>query len=525
MSYRELNMNEIKEVLRRYKAGQGKREIARGVGIDRKTVRRYVEAAQQCDISWEGELSDSEIQQVAQRVQSRPALAPSEQRELLFKHQQRIEDWLKGEPPLRLAKVQVLLSREGVETTYATLRRFAIEYLGWRQPVATVRVDDPEPGQESQADFGCMGIMYDAQTGRKSKLWVLIVTLTLSRHMFVWPTFKQTVQAICEGLDAAWRFFDGVPRRLVFDNPKTIVIKADATAPKFNQSFLEYAQQRSLFVDPARVRHPKDKPRVENQVAFVRESWFAGEQFVNLKQARESAEYWCREVAGNRIHGTTYKVPRQYYEQEEKPHMQPAPQERFDVPLWTEAKVHPDHHIQVQRALYSIPHAYLGRQVRVRSDSQLVRVYLNTELIKMHPRMAPGQRSTDPNDYPPGKADYALRNVDALVERCGKHGQYVGQFAQRLLDYPLPWMKMRQGYQLLRLCDKYGAERVDSICCRALGFDVVDVPRIARMLKHAVRTEDKAEQDGKLKKLSSNPRFARCNELFKTMGSKEASDE
>jgi transposase len=46
--------------------------------------------------------------------------------------------------------------------------------------------------------------------------------------MFVWPTFKQTVEAVCEGLDAAWRFFDGVPRALVFDNPKTIVIKAEA---------------------------------------------------------------------------------------------------------------------------------------------------------------------------------------------------------------------------------------------------------------------------------------------------------
>ena len=525
MSYRELNMNEIKEVLRRYKAGQGKREIARGTGLDRKTVRRYIEAAQRCDISRDGELSDSEVCQVAQRIQNRPDPGPGEQQQLLLKHKQRIEGWLKGDKPLRLTKVQVLLSREGIEISYATLRRFAIEQLGWRQPVATVRVNDPEPGQEAQADFGCMGMMYDPQAGRIRKLWVLIVTLTLSRYMFVWPTFKQTVEALCEGLDAAWRFFDGVPRMLVFDNPKTIVIKADATAPKLNESFLEYAQQRALFVDPARVRHPKDKPRVENQVAFVRESWFAGEQFANLLQARESAEHWSREVAGSRIHGTTYKVPRQFYEQEEKPHMQPAPLERFDVPLWTEAKVHPDHHIQVQRALYSVPHAYLGRRVRVRSDSRLVRIYLNTELIKMHPRVAPGQRSTDGNDYPPGKADYALRNVDALIERARKHGQYVGQYAERLLDYPLPWMKMRQGYQLLRLCDKYGRERVESTCCRALGFDVVDVPRIARMLKHAVRTEQQAEQDGKLKKLSSNPRFARAKELFKTVGNKEATDE
>jgi transposase len=510
-------MNEIKEVLRRWKARQSKREIARATGLDRKTVRRYIQAAEQCQLSRDGELSDSEVHQVAQRVQDRPEPSPSEQRELLHQHKERIKGWLDGDKPLRLTKVQVLLRRQGIDTSYATLRRFAIDQLGWRLPAATVRVDDPEPGQEAQADFGCMGMMYDPATGCERKLWVLIVTLTVSRYMFVWPTFKQTVEALCEGLDAAWRFFDGVPRALVFDNPKTIVIKADATAPKLNQSFLEYAQQRGIFVDPARVRHPKDKPRVENQVAFVRESWFAGERFVNLQETRDSAQHWCSDVAGSRIHGTTLKVPRQFYQEVEKPHMQPAPQERFDVPLWTEAKVHPDHHIQVQRALYSVPHPYLGRTVRVRSDSRLVRIYLNTELIKTHPRVAPGKRSTDANDYPPGKADYALRNVDALIERARKHGLYVGQYAERLLDYPLPWTKMRQGYQLLRLCDKYGRERVEATCRRALDFDVLDVPRIARMLKDAVRTEHKAEQDGKLRKLSTNPRFARAKNLFKTL--------
>jgi len=90
-----------------------------------------------------------------------------------------------------------------------------------------------------------------------------------------------------------------------------------------------------------------------------------------------------------------------------------------------------------------MPHAYLSRRVRVRSDSRLVRIYLNSELIKVHPRMAPGRRSTDPNDYPPGKADYALRNVDALIERARKHGLYVGQFAERLLDYTRPMTTVR----------------------------------------------------------------------------------
>ena len=84
------------------------------------------------------------------------------------------------------------------------------------------------------------------------------------------------------------------------------------------------------------------KPRVENQVAYVRESWFDGEPFTGLDDARESAEHWCREIGGARVHGTTRQIPRELYDTEEKPSMLPPPTEPFDVPLWTEAKVHPE---------------------------------------------------------------------------------------------------------------------------------------------------------------------------------------
>jgi hypothetical protein len=177
--------------------------------------------------------------------------------------------------------------------------------------------------------------------------------------------------------------------------------------------------------------------------------------------------------------------------------------------LWTDAKVHPDHHIQVQRALYSVPTRYIGRMVRVRSDRLVVRIYLGGELIKTHARQAPGGRATDPNDYPPGKDAYATRSFTGIIERAREQGPHVGRYAERLFDRPLPWTTMRQGYQLLRLCDTCGASKVDAVCERALIFDVLDVPRIARMLKQAVRAEDDAEQRGKLRRLPQVPRFAR----------------
>jgi hypothetical protein len=195
--------------------------------------------------------------------------------------------------------------------------------------------------------------------------------------------------------------------------------------------------------------------------------------------------------------------------------MQAAPSSSFDVPMWSEHKVHPDHHVQVARALYSAPTRYIGQQLDVRVDRTSVRLYRGSELIKIHPRVAPGKRSTDARDYPVGKADYAFRSVDALRARARDRGQHVGTFVDRLLDGPLPWTKMRQAYGLVRLCDRYGNDRVDALCARALAFDVLDVARIDRMLKAATRVESDAVAEGRVVQLPL-ARFARDPAAFAT---------
>jgi transposase len=521
MSYRELTMIDVKELLRRWSAKHSNRKIARETATDRDTVARYVDAAKELGLERGHEFTDEEVHEIAQRVQARPVRDASAEWNAIAKHREQIEEWLGWKRPLKLTKILTLLVREhSVEASYDTLRRYAIQELGWRQKEPTIRLEDPPAGQEAQVDFGKMGMIVDSDTGRQRMLWALIITLSFSRYQFVWPTFAQTTEAVCEGLDRAWKFFGAMVRTLVPDNTKAMIKDPDALAPTLVAAFLDYVQARGIFVDPARVRSPKDKPRVENQVPYVRESWFDGETFAGLDHARESAELWCYDVAGARVHGTTRQVPRDLFESVEKAAMLPPPTAPFDVPRWyDEVKVHPDHHIQVASALYSVPTLYLRKQVRVRADKQLVRVYCGTECIKVHPRQPPGGRSTDVNDYPVGKAAYALRSVDSLVAKAREKGTHIGTFAERLLGGPLPWTRMRQAYALLRLCDKYGQGRVEAICQTALAFDVVDVTRIKRMLNAAAKptasaTDAKAGA-GKLVQLTL-PRFARPNEHFET---------
>jgi transposase len=522
MTYRELSMIDVKEVLRRRAAGQSARLVARETGMDRKTAGRYYAAAHDLALPREREATDDEVLAVLRRVQAREAPDPSAERREIAAQRARIEAWLAQKRPLRLRRIHTLLVRDhGVAASYDTLRRFAIDELGWRKRPVTVRVDDTPPGQVAQIDFGKMGLLHDAQTGRVRVLWVLVVTLVYSRYQFVWPTFEQTTSALCAGLDAAWRFFGGVPHVVVPDNMSSVVRKADALDPVLSPSFTEYAQSRGFFVDTARVRAPRDKARVENQVPYVRESWFDGETFTGLDDTRGSADVWCRDVAGARVHGTTRAVPREVFERVELAAMKPAPKSGFDVPTWTEAKVHPDHHVQVARALYSVPTRYVGRTLSVRIDRVSVRLYDKGELVKMHPRGAPGTRTTDPRDYPTGTATYATRSLDTLLAQARAKGVHVGAYAARVLDVPLPWTRMRRAQELLRLCEKYGAGRVEAVCQSALAFDVVDVTRIGRMLKDAIAPATPDASSARVVAIAA-PRFARGTEHFATRsGDKE----
>lgn len=515
MAYRELTMIDVTEVLRRWQAGHSERKIGRETGADRKTIARYVAWATKLALPRDRTLTEAEVHEVAQSVQARPLPPPSPERLDVAHFKGRIEGWLAARPPLRLSKIHTLLKREGVQASYATLRRFVMDELGWRKKEPTILLDDPPPAQEAQVDFGKMGYFVD-DDGTRRVLWALIVTLSFSRHMFVWPTLRQTTERLCEGLDHAWRFFGGQPITIIPDNPKGVVAHPDALTPRLSEAFNDYVQDRGLFVDPARIRSPKDKPRVENQVPYVRESWFAGESFPSLDAARESAEAWCRDVAGRRIHGTTRKVPLDVYVTLEKPEMRPAPDGLFDVPVWTDAKVHPDHHIQVASALYSVPTLYLHKQVRVRADKKLVKIYFKTDLIKVHERKPPGGRSTDVADYPVGKSKYALRGIDHIVAEARKRGHHVGIFAERVLAGPLPWQRMRQAYALLRLCDKYGDGRVEAVCQSSLAFDVVEIRRVERMLKSAAAAPDVAAPSNGVVRQLTFPRFARDPQHFQT---------
>ena len=528
MAYVEIGMWEVLEVLRRVHRGESQAAIERVTGRTRKTVRRYAQLAR--DVGWDpagAEPDEALARAVVARL--RPVAvesSPGASEVQLVAHREQIRSWLHPEDErrgLKLAKVHQLLTRRGVDVPYSSLHRYAVAHCGFRERRhRTVRMAETRPGEVAEVDFGRLGLVWDPETERRRVHHALLVTLSHSRHQYVHVCPTQKLGDVIEGLEDAWTFFGGVPLRVIVDNLKAAVTKADRYDPIFQRTFAEYAHHRGFTIDAAVVRQPKGKPKVERNVQYVRENFFRGETWIDRDHVQREVRRWCLETAGQRTHGTTQKRPLAVFESEERAALTSLAAPRFDPPVWAEAKVHPDHHIQFQKALYSVPTRHVGKRVTVRGDTKLVRVYVDGECIKTHKRMREGERSTDYHDYPEELAPYARRDPDAVIREGHRQGEHIGRFLEKLLAGDFPWAKLRQAQQLLRLANQYGRERVDAACRRALHFELYNTRRVKQIVEHELERETDPEAPrGQLVLLPA--RFLRKADHF-THSSKEEPD-
>ncbi|MDE2842783.1 MAG: IS21 family transposase [Chloroflexota bacterium] len=512
MAYKEVSRVDVMEVIRRWQQGDSQRHIAAGTGLSRDTIRKYLAAAVESGVQREGpNPTEEQLSRLVALSRSGPrqTVAPAE--ELLESWGDQIYRWVTVDR-LQVTRIQELLAQRGCAVSYTSLRRF-LQRRNWRRrSLRTVRMEQSPPGEVAEMDFGRLGYIQDEEIGRRCTVWALLVVLTYSRHCFLWPAYGQKLEDVIAGLEAAWSFFGGIPKYLVIDNFPAAVAGADALHPRLTRGFLEYSQHRGFITDPARVRRPKDKPMVERSVQYARERFFKGGDFKDLFDVRNQAQRWCRDVAGLRIHGTTRRQPLQVFLDEERQALLPWDGVPYEVTHWRTAKVHTDHHVACQYALYSVPSTLCppGQQVEVGLGTKLVRIFHRGQLVKVHPRQPKGGRSTDTADYPAELSAYTLRAPDAIKRKAAEQGPAVAEFAERLFDGPLPWSRIRQGHKLIRLGESYTPQRLDAACRRALDVDLIDVGRVERILVQALEQQETPDYPPAL----PAGRFARPGDVF-----------
>ncbi len=144
-------------------------------------------------------------------------------------------------------------------------------------------------------------------------------------------------------------------------------------------------------------------------------NFWAGESFTDLADAQARVEVWCAQRAGMRIHGTTAARPVEMFNELEASCLLPIP-EPYDVPAFTRVRVHRDFHLEVARALYSLPQRWIGQHLDARADSELVKLYARGQLVKTPPEAA----SREPVDGPGRPACRAGRIRDARPRRADR---------------------------------------------------------------------------------------------------------
>ncbi len=465
-------MIDVTEILVHWHAGRSLNEVSGSLGVDRKTIRKYVAPAVAAGIvpggpakseaewqelvrGWFPELSDTRLRQVTW-----PAIEV---------HRDYITAQLKA--GVRMSTVhQRLRDEHGLAASVASFRRYVAANIPEEARRSQVTVWSPRPaeaGEQAQIDYGMLGRWLDPVSGKLRSVWAFVMVLACSRHMFVRPVLKMDQRAWTECHVGAFAFFGGVPARLVPDNLKTGVDKPDLYDPKVNRSYAELAAHYGCLVDPARALKPRDKARVERPMPYVRDSFWRGREFTSLEQMQAEAARWSLEVAGQRacrpLEGA---APAAVFEAVEREALRPLPADPFVLAAWATAKIGPDIHAQVEKVLYSVPWRHICKTTDVRITATMVQFFIGGQLVKSHPRKLRGKQ-TDFGDYPPEKIAFHMRTP----AWCRKQAAAVGPSCEYLIgelltDSALYRLRAAQG--VIGLGGKHDPGRLEAACAKAI---------------------------------------------------------
>lgn len=457
--------------------GWSRKRIARELGIDRKTVRRYFRAAAKSPpISTPGSAAaDSKSPPISTPGESSPAppqtLGPQLVTEALEveagrpshceAHRARIETKLDlGLSAQRI--YQDLVAEVGFNGSYQSVKRF-VRHLRRQQPERVWRIE-VQPGEEVQIDFGSGAPVIDAD-GRRRRPWVLRVVLSFSRKAYSEAVFQQTTENLIRCLENAFRVFGGVAKIVNLDNLRAAVHNADWCDPELNPKLMSFCRHYGCALLPCRPYTPEHKGKTENGIRYLKGNALRGRTFSSLNGENEFLRHWEKTVADVRIHGTTRKQVAALFAQEQKA-LLPLPPDLFPCFQEGQRTVHRDSYVEVDKAYYTVPPEYIGQQVWVRWDSREVRIFNQRwEQIKLHAHLLPGQ--FDKVLGLGGGHGPLQRQLDYWLNRAEELGQPCGQWSRGLLERKGP-IGLRSIMGLIGLTKEHSFKTINEACASAL---------------------------------------------------------
>ncbi len=491
-----LKMANIHAVIGLLEKGWSYRRIARELGVDRETVARYDRLRRN--------RSKSAISTLGSEASADPnaaiPTAGSLLEDLMFVEAsghapgrpsqcEPFSDLIKKKIDETLSAQRIwqdLISENGFTGSYSSVKRF-VHRLGVDTPLPFRRMEC-EPGQEAQVDFGSGAWVFE--DGKKRRPHILRITLSHSRKSYSEPIWRQTTENFIRTLENAFRAFGGVPKTLVIDNLKAAVTNADWFDPDINPKVVEFARHYGTVILPTKPYTPRHKGKIEGGVKYVKNNALKGRIFSSLSEQRQFLIKWEKDVADTRIHGTTKKQVRRVFEEVERQALQSLPAEPFPFYHEGKRKVHRDGHVEVAKAYYSVPPEYMGREVWVRWDSRLVRVFNGQfEQIAVHPLVAPGKFNTNRSHLADQKISAVERGAEYMLRKTISIGTEASLWARAMLDSRgIEGVRVLQGF--IYLAKKYPARALNQASKTALAVGMFRLRPLRELIKrHSEQSE------------------------------------
>ncbi|HEY5912158.1 MAG TPA: IS21 family transposase [Verrucomicrobiae bacterium] len=471
----QLKVNQQQSIRTLHEQGWSKRRIARELGLDRATVRKYLAGisnpATPQPGSGDPDPSESPTPHTGSVALSRPASLCDPWRE-------EIEQAL--ERGLSIQRIyQDLVTERQFAGSYYAVRRFVLRRVGAQE--LPFRRMECAPGQELQVDFGQAA--WVVQDGKRRRPHLFRGILSHSRKGYSEAVWRQTTESFIRCLENAFRYFGGVTVSVVIDNLKAGVIQADWFDPQLNPKLEEFARYYGTVILPTQPAMPRHKGKVEAGVKYAQNNAVAGRTFTSLGEQNLFLAEWERTVADTRIHGTTRQQVGKLFAAAEQPALRALPAMVF--PVFEEARrtVHRDGYVEFRRAYYSAPPEYVGRQVWVRRETRLVRLY-NTrrEQIALHAEAEPGRFTTDPAHLHSRKRHRIERGAEYLLDRCRLLGPQAGTWAEQMLAQRGP-QGLRVMLGLLQLAEKHPVAELERVAMAAAQHGAWRLRDLKRLLE------------------------------------------
>lgn len=503
MANKSISMGKVRQVIKLYSQGIGKKTIAKRLGVSKNTVRHYLSTFTEMHTTWD-ELSRKSDRELNDLFHPPQKIAFNERVQALY------DFFPVMEKELRRRGMTIAIQYRKFKVDHPDSfapTRFYHYYNLWKKKVNPTMHIVHKVGDKVYIDYAGGTLPYvDVDTGEIKNAQVFVAILGWSQYAYVEAVPSQTVEDFIAASEGALLYFKGCPLAIVPDNLKSAVFKTSKYEPSFNENFAAFAEHYGISILPARARKPQDKAHVENMVKIAYQRIYTnvpeGKIYTLTELNTQIKQSLC---ALNDATLTGKNCSRTDQWLLELPALNPLPEKLYEMRKIKQVTVMKNGHILLHedQHYYSVPYELIGNKLKLQYSRSVVEIYRDYELVATHKRIrSPHNYSTEPAHMPAQHRFVNEWSPSFFIDRAKQIDPVVEEFVRRVLEkkqHPEQAYKSCQG--ILSFARRVGNQRLIKACKRAHEIGYYNYKIIEDILKQNL---DRFEEDPQAEHMPSH---------------------